>query len=230
MHLPLVLAQRRRRLLADVAVERAVVDAAPREQELEHGDVPAEVAARGASASRRAGARAGRGRAASACRRRRPAGRFLRWNAWTAAAVCGPGEPVDRAEVEAVRAQGDLEPGDLRVHRRVGGRRQEDESQHEQRCCTTHGFETSAAARDLLPARVTVCRDSGAAQRPGAPAARPASAARRAHRARRSPGPPPRPRRAGRRRRCPGRNSIRSAPSTAPQIEPKNPTTAPTRR
>ena len=45
MHQRLVAAQRRRRLLPHVAVERARVHAAPREQELQHRDVPAEVAA-----------------------------------------------------------------------------------------------------------------------------------------------------------------------------------------
>jgi len=45
MHQTLVALQRRGRLGAEVAVESAVVDAAPRQQELQHGHVEAEVAA-----------------------------------------------------------------------------------------------------------------------------------------------------------------------------------------
>jgi hypothetical protein len=43
MHRPLVPLERGPRLLPHVAVERAVVDTPPHEQELQHGDVPAEV-------------------------------------------------------------------------------------------------------------------------------------------------------------------------------------------
>jgi hypothetical protein len=44
MHQPLVAAERGRGLLPHVAVERTGVDAPPRQEELEHRDVPAEVA------------------------------------------------------------------------------------------------------------------------------------------------------------------------------------------
>ena len=114
MHHALVALERRAGLLAHVAVERAVVDAAAHEQELEHRDVPAEVALperarpeeRPAERPER-GARVDVGGADSQ----------------VMAALEGvyrsrrsrPGDPVDRGEVEPVRAQGDLQPGDLWV-------------------------------------------------------------------------------------------------------------------
>ena len=57
------------------------------------------------------------GPSASACAMSAtPTGRACwRWKAWTAAAVCGPAIPSICAEVEPVRAQRDLQAGDLRV-------------------------------------------------------------------------------------------------------------------
>ena len=120
MHEPLVALQRRRGLGAEVAVERAVVDAAARQQELQHGHVEPEVAplqdaraeqrpaerAEGDARARVGGADRKVVRALECVDRRRRAG------------AC---DPVDLREVEPVRAQGDLEPGDLRVDAGEGG-------------------------------------------------------------------------------------------------------------
>ena len=108
MHLRLVAAQRRRRLLPHVAVERAGVHAAPREQELQHRHVPAEVAAaQDPRAEERLAERAERKARAGVGRPDRQPVRTLermhrRRRAWA-------GDAVDLGEIEAVRAQGDLQ-------------------------------------------------------------------------------------------------------------------------
>ncbi len=93
MHRPLVPPQRGRGLGAEVAVERAGVHAVARQQELENGDVEAEVAAAQRRASRRAGGRAGRARARVLVSATPTGSPCWRWNAWTAAAVRGPAMP-----------------------------------------------------------------------------------------------------------------------------------------
>ena len=114
VHRPLVLAQRGCGLRAHVPVESTRVHTAARQQELQHGDVPAEVtAAQRARAEegtperpeRRARPRVGdaEGQVVAALERAHGRGRAR------------PGDPVDLGEIEAVRAQGDLQARDLRV-------------------------------------------------------------------------------------------------------------------
>ena len=121
MHLRLVAAQRRRRLLPHVAVERARVHPSPREQELQHRHVPAEVAApQNPRAEERLAERAEREARAGVRRAdRQPVRALERVHRGRRARAC---DPVDLREVETVRAQGDLQPGDLRVDAGVNGR------------------------------------------------------------------------------------------------------------
>ena len=118
VHRPLVLAQRSCGLRAHVPVESTVVHTATRQQELQHGDVPAEV-----TAAQRARAEEGtpkrpergpraevgdaEGQSMAALERPYDRGRAR------------PGDSVDLGEIEAVRAQGDLQARDLRVSGRV---------------------------------------------------------------------------------------------------------------
>jgi hypothetical protein len=111
----LVPPERLRSLRAEVSVERAVVEAAAREQELEHRDVPAEPAG---DERPRAEERVAERAEPHACAladdpvRGEP---FLALEGLERGPRLRPHDPVDLAEVEAVRAQCDLQPCELRI-------------------------------------------------------------------------------------------------------------------
>ena len=148
------------------------------------------------------------------------------------------GDPVDLREIEAVRAQRDLQPGDLRVSGSVcGGRRGKRGDRQDDTQDGAPGQDPSARGRSfLLSARDSdrartaqrairdpcrrPCRTSGSSSISATSTAPNANVV----------GPACVCRHAGARPTMSGRNSISRAPSTAPQIEPKNPTTAPTSR
>ncbi len=120
MHEPLVALQRRSGLGAEVSVERTVVDAAARQQELQHGHVEPEVAPlQDARAEQRPAERAeGDARARVGGSDPKVVRALECVDGRRRAGSC---DPVDLREVEPVRAQGDLEPRDLRVDAGEGG-------------------------------------------------------------------------------------------------------------
>ena len=133
----LVALERGGRLGTHVSVERTGVVAAAREQELQDGDVEPEVAAlQNARPEERTPERAER----DARPRVRVADReaVLALKAVDRGGCLRPGDAVDLREVEAVRAQGDLQPGDLRVDPCVGDRGQEQRGRDDDEPQTAH--------------------------------------------------------------------------------------------
>ena len=114
VHLRLVAAQRGRRLLPHVAVQCARVHPTPREEELQHRDVPAEVAApQDPRTEERLTERPERKTCAGVRRTdRQPVRTLERMHRRRRARA---GDAVDLCEIQPVRAQGDLQPRNLGV-------------------------------------------------------------------------------------------------------------------